>query len=473
MFSTPEELVAYIADNDVEVFDIRFCDLPGIMNHLTVPAKTVSVESLAAGMAFDGSSIKGFQSIHESDMTLLPDVATARLDPFRRRKTLTCNFFVHDPLTLQPYSRDPRNVARKAEEYLATTGFADTCFFGAEAEFYVFDDVRYESKMNGSFYEVDSEEGAWNTARVEPGGNLGYKTRVKGGYFPVPPYDHQADLREDMTANLIDSGFEIERGHHEVGTGGQAEINYKFNTLLHSADDVMLFKYVIKNTAWAAGKTVTFMPKPLFGDNGSGMHAHQSLWQDGKPLFYDEAGYGGLSDLARYYIGGLLHHAPSLLAFTNPTVNSFHRLVPGYEAPVNLVYSARNRSACIRIPLTGTNAKAKRLEFRCPDPSANPYLAFAAMMMAGLDGIKNKIEPPAPVDKDLYELPPEEAANIPQVPSSLEAVINNLEADHDYLLEGGVFTEDLIEMWIRLKREEIDAIRLRPHPHEFAMYFDI
>jgi glutamine synthetase len=473
LFSSPEELVAYIADNDVEVFDIRFCDLPGVMNHLTVPAHTVSVESLAAGMAFDGSSIRGFQSIHESDMTLLPDVMTARLDPFRRRKTLTCNFFVHDPLTLQPYSRDPRNVARKAEEYLATTGFADTCFFGAEAEFYVFDDVRYETKMNGSFYEVDSEEGAWNTARVEPGGNLGYKTRVKGGYFPVPPYDHQADLREDMTANLINSGFEVERGHHEVGTGGQAEINYKFNTLLHSADDVMLFKYVIKNTAWAAGKTVTFMPKPLYGDNGSGMHAHQSLWMDGKPLFYDEAGYGGLSDMARYYIGGLLHHAPSLLAFTNPTVNSFHRLVPGYEAPVNLVYSARNRSACIRIPLTGTNAKAKRLEFRCPDPSANPYLAFAAMMMAGLDGIRNKIEPPAPVDKDLYELPPEEAANIPQVPSSLEAVINNLEADHDYLLEGGVFTEDLIDMWIRLKREEIDAIRLRPHPHEFAMYFDI
>ncbi len=474
MFSTPEDLVAYIKDNDVEVFDIRFCDLPGIMQHLTVPASTVSVESLAGGMAFDGSSIRGFQSIHESDMTLLPDVATARIDPFRRRKTMTVNFFVHDPLTLQPYSRDPRNVARKAEEYLSSTGIADTAFFGPEAEFYVFDNVQFESSgPAGSFYKVDSEEGWWNSGREEVGGNLGYKTRFKGGYFPVPPYDHHADLREDMVANLISMGFEVERGHHEVGTGGQAEINYRFNTLLAAADELMLFKYIIKNTAWAAGKTATFMPKPLFGDNGSGMHAHQSLWAGGKPLFYDEAGYGGLSDTARYYIGGLLHHAPSLLAFTNPTVNSYHRLVPGYEAPVNLVYSARNRSACIRIPLTGTNAKAKRLEFRCPDPSSNPYLAFAAMLMAGLDGVKNKIEPPAPVDKDLYELPPDEAANIPQVPASLGEVIDRLEVDHDYLIEGGVFTSDLIETWIRIKREEIDAIRLRPHPHEFAMYYDI
>src|SRR5664279_4553926 len=471
VFSTTEELVAYIKDNDVEVFDIRFCDLLGIMNHLSVPAATVTEKSLADGMAFDGSSIRGFQSIHESDMTLLPDVTTARIDPFRRRKTMTCNFFVHDPLTLQPYSRDPRNVARKAEEYLTSTGIADTCFFGAEAEFYVFDNVQFETGMTGSFYKVDSEEGWWNTGRDEQP-NLGYKVRTKGGYFPVPPYDHQADLRDDMTANLISMGFDIERGHHEVG-GGQAEINYKFNTLLASADEVMLFKYIIKNTAWAQGKTATFMPKPLFGDNGSGMHAHQSLWSGGKPLFYDESGYGGLSDVARYYIGGLLHHAPSLLAFTNPTVNSYHRLVPGYEAPVNLVYSARNRSACIRIPLTGTNAKAKRLEFRCPDPAANPYLAFAAMMMAGLDGIKNKIEPPAPVDKDLYELPPDEAANIPQVPSLLAAVIDRLEQDHDYLLEGGVFTPDLIDMWIKLKRDEIDAIRLRPHPYEFDLYYDI
>ena len=474
MFSTNEEVVKYIAENDVEVFDIRFCDLPGVMQHLTVPASTVSVESLEAGMAFDGSSVRGFQAINESDMLLLPDAATARIDPFRRRKTLTMNFFVHDPLTLQPYSRDPRNIARKAEQYLATTGIADTCFFGPEAEFYVFDDVKFTSSMNETSYSVDSVSGWWNTGRTEEGGNLGYKVRPKGGYFPVPPYDHYADLREDMTANLLGAGFEVERGHHEVGTGGQQEINYKFNTLLHAADDLMLFKYIIKNTAYEAGKSATFMPKPLFGDNGSGMHAHQSLWKDGQPLFHDEAGYGGLSDMARHYIGGILHHAPSLLAFTNPTVNSYHRLVPGYEAPVNLVYSSRNRSACIRIPISGSNPKAKRIEFRCPDASANPYLAFAAMMMAGLDGVKNRIEPPAPVDKDLYELPPDEAANIPQVPASLPAVMDRLEVDHDYLLEGGVFTSDLIETWIKIKRDnEIDPIRLRPHPYEFALYYDL
>ncbi len=474
MFSTPEELLKFVKDTDVEVFDIRFCDLPGLMQHLTVPAATLTEESLEAGMPFDGSSVRGFQSIHESDMLLLPDISTARIDPFRRRRTLTMNFFVHDPLTLQPYSRDPRNIARKAEEYLASTGIADTCYFGAEAEFYIFDSVKFDSTVNGTSYHVDSEAGWWNTGREEEGGNRGYKVRPKGGYFPVPPYDHYADLREDMVAHLIDAGIEVERAHHEVGTGGQAEINYKFNTLLAAADDLMLFKYIIKNTAWDAGKTATFMPKPLFGDNGSGMHSHQSLWLDGTPLFYDEAGYGGLSDMARHYIGGILHHAPSLLAFTNPTVNSYHRLVPGYEAPVNLVYSSRNRSACIRIPITGTNPKAKRIEFRCPDPSSNPYLAFAAMMMAGLDGIRNRIEPPAPIDKDLYELPPDEAGSVPQVPSSLSEVIDRLEVDHDYLLEGGVFTPDLIETWIRIKRDdEIDPIRLRPHPYEFAMYFDL
>jgi glutamine synthetase len=473
VFSTPEELLKFVKDTDVEVFDIRFCDLPGLMQHLTVPAATLTEESLEAGMPFDGSSVRGFQSIHESDMLLLPDISTSRIDPFRRRRTLTMNFFVHDPLTLQPYSRDPRNIARKAEQYLASTGVADTCYFGAEAEFYIFDSVKFDSTVNGTSYHVDSEAGWWNTGREEEGGNRGYKVRPKGGYFPVPPYDHYADLREDMVAHLVDAGIEVERAHHEVGTGGQAEINYKFNTLLAAADDLMLFKYIIKNTAWDAGKTATFMPKPLFGDNGSGMHSHQSLWLDGTPLFYDEAGYGGLSDLARHYIGGILHHAPSLLAFTNPTVNSYHRLVPGYEAPVNLVYSSRNRSACIRIPITGTNPKAKRIEFRCPDPSSNPYLAFAAMMMAGLDGIRNRIEPPAPIDKDLYELPPDEAGSVPQVPSSLSEVIDRLEVDHDYLLEGGVFTPDLIETWIRIKRDdEIDPIRLRPHPYEFAMYFD-
>ncbi|MEO7126169.1 MAG: type I glutamate--ammonia ligase [Nakamurella sp.] len=474
MFSNTDDLLAFIKDTHVEVLDIRFCDLPGVMQHLTVPASTINAESLAAGMAFDGSSVRGFQTIHESDMLLLPDISTARVDPFRKHRTLTMNFFVHDPLTLQPYSRDPRTVARKAEEYLAGSGIADTVYFGTEAEFYIFDDVRYDSSVNGTFYRVDSESGSWNSGREEAGGNKGYKVRTKGGYFPVSPYDHYGDLRDDIVASLTNSGFQVERAHHEVGTGGQGEINYRFNTLLSAADDLMLFKYIVKNTAWAAGKSATFMPKPLFGDNGSGMHCHQSLWANGSPLFYDEAGYGGLSDMARYYIGGILKHAPSLLAFTNPTVNSYRRLVPGYEAPVNLVYSARNRSACIRIPLTGTSPKAKRIEFRCPDPSANPYLALAAQLMAGLDGVRNRIEPPEPIDKDLYELSPDESVDVAQTPASLDEVINHLEADHGYLLEGGVFTPDLIETWIRIKRtDEIEPIRLRPHPYEFALYYDL
>jgi glutamine synthetase len=473
VFNNSEEVLKYISDEKVEYLDVRFCDLPGVMQHLTVPASTAA-DILEDGVAFDGSSVRGFQAINESDMALFADAATAVLDPFRKHKTLNINFFVHDPITGEPYSRDPRNIARKAEEYLAASGVADTCYFGAEAEFYIFDSVRYGSDAHQTFHHIDSIEGWWNTGREEEGGNLGYKVPFKGGYFPVPPVDHYADLRDDMVSNMINAGFEVERGHHEVGTAGQAEINYKFNTLLHAADDIMLFKYIIKNTAWAAGKTATFMPKPLFGDNGSGMHCHQSLWKDGAPLFYDELGYAGLSDTARYYIGGLLHHAPSLLAFTNPTVNSYHRLVPGFEAPVNLVYSSGNRSACIRVPITGTNAKAKRIEFRIPDPSCNPYLAFSAMLMAGVDGIRNKIEPAAPVDKDLYELPPDEAAAIPQVPGSLAEVLDELEADHEYLTEGGVFTEDMIEAWIAYKRTaEIDPIRLRPHPHEFELYFDI
>ncbi|GAA2842093.1 type I glutamate--ammonia ligase [Crossiella cryophila] len=474
MFTNPDEVLSFISDNDVKFIDVRFCDLPGIMQHFTVPATSFERETFEEGLAFDGSSVRGFQSIHESDMLLLPDVATSRLDPFRIEKTLIINFFVHDPLTREPYSRDPRNIARKAEQYIAESGIADSCFFGAEAEFYLFDSVRFDTTENASFHEIDSVAGWWNTGTDEEGGNKGYKVKFKGGYFPVSPTDHFADLRDKITLNLIDSGFTVERAHHEVGTAGQAEINYKFNTLLHAADDLQLFKYIVKNTAWANGKTATFMPKPLFGDNGSGMHAHQSLWKEGSPLFHDESGYGGLSDTARHYVGGLLHHAPSLLAFTNPTVNSYHRLVPGYEAPVNLVYSSRNRSACIRIPITGNNPKAKRVEFRCPDSSGNPYLAFAAMLMAGLDGIKNKIEPPAPIDKDLYELPPEEAKNVPQVPSSLDEVLNNLERNHDFLLEGGVFTPDVIETWISYKREnEIDPIRLRPHPYEFALYYDV
>jgi glutamine synthetase len=474
MFNSSDEVLEYIKANDVKFVDVRFCDLPGIMQHFTTPATSFTESVFTDGLAFDGSSIRGFQAIHESDMLLLPDASSAVVDPFRKEKTLNINFFIHDPLTHEAYSRDPRNLARKAEEYLRSTNIADTVYFGPEAEFYIFDSVRYDTTQNSGYYYVDSQAGAWNSGREEVGGNKGYKVRYKGGYFPVPPYDQYADIRDEMVVNLQNVGLEIERAHHEVGTAGQAEINYKFDTLLHAADSLMLFKYVVKNTGWALGKSVTFMPKPLFGDNGSGMHCHQSLWKDGSPLFYDEVGYGGLSDLARYYIGGLLTHAPSLLAFTNPTTNSYHRLVPGYEAPVNLVYSQRNRSAACRIPITGSNAKAKRVEFRVPDPSCNPYLAFSAMLMAGLDGIRNKIEPPTPIDKDLYELPPDEARAVPQVPASLEAVLENLEADHDYLLEGGVFTPDLIETWLTWKREnEVDAIRLRPHPHEFALYYDI
>ncbi len=470
MFTNATEVKQYIADNDIKFVDVRFCDLPGVMQHFSVPAATFDPSET---LMFDGSSIRGFQAIHESDMALVPDLATARLDAFRKEKHLNINFFIQDPITGEAYSRDPRNVAKKAEAYLASSGIADTAYFGPEAEFYVFDSVRFDTSANASYYHIDSEAGAWNSGSTE-GDVRGYKVKYKGGYFPIPPVDHFADLRAEMSLELARSGLEVERQHHEVGTAGQAEINYKFNTLLHAADDLMLFKYIIKNVAWRNGKTATFMPKPIFGDNGSGMHVHQSLWTEGTPLFYDEQGYAGLSDTARYYIGGLLKHAPSLLAFTNPSVNSYHRLVPGFEAPVNLVYSQRNRSAAIRIPITGSNAKAKRIEFRAPDPSSNPYLAFAAMLMAGLDGIKNKTEPLEPVDKDLYELAPDEHASVPQVPASLPAVLEALEADHEYLLAGGVFTPDLIETWIDYKRtNEIAPIALRPHPHEFELYYDL
>ena len=474
MFSSPDEVLEFIKAEDVKFVDIRFCDLPGIMQHFNVPAESIDEDFFTEGQMFDGSSIRGFQAIHESDMKLIPDVKTAYLDPFREESTLVMNFSIVDPFTGEPYSRDPRNIAAKAEAYLKSTGIADTAFFGAEAEFYAFDDVRFKTDAQGSYYHIDSIEAAWNSGKEEEGGNKGYKTRFKGGYFPVPPVDHFADIRDKMCINLSKVDIEVERSHHEVGTAGQQEINYKFNTMLRAGDDVMKFKYVIKNTAWELGKSVTFMPKPIFGDNGSGMHTHQSLWKDGEPLFYDEQGYGGLSDIARWYIGGLLKHAPALLAFTNPTANSYHRLVPGFEAPINLVYSARNRSACIRIPIAGNSPKAKRVEVRFPDPMANPYLAFAAMLMAGIDGIKKKIEPLAPVDKDLYELPPDEAANIPQAPTSLAAVIDKLEEDHEYLTEGGVFTEDLIETWISYKREnEIMPIQIRPHPYEFSLYYDV
>jgi glutamine synthetase len=471
MFKDADELLGHVRDSDIETIDVRFCDIPGVMQHFTVPAAAFDESVFEDGLSFDGSSITGFQKIHESDMSLLPDPTTAFVDPFRRSKTLNLNFFVHDPLTKEAYSRDPRNIARKAEAYLHSTGIADTAFFAPEAEFYVFDDIRFDSTSNSSYYHIDSEAGAWNSGRVEDGGNRGYKVKYKGGYFPVAPVDHFGDLRDDIVRHMENSGLSVERAHHEVGTAGQAEINWRFDTLLKAADDVMKFKYLVKNTAWGAGKTATFMPKPIFGDNGSGMHCHQSLWSDGTPLFYDENGYAGLSDLARWYIGGVLKHAPSLLAFTNPSVNSYHRLVPGFEAPVNLVYSQRNRSACIRIPITGANPKAKRIEFRCPDPSSNPYLAFSAMLLAGLDGIQNRVEPMAPIDKDLYELPPEEHDQVPTVPSNLGAVLDELEADHDYLLAGDVFTPDLIETWIDLKRAEIRAIAQRPHPYEFELYY--
>ena len=474
MFKDAEEAIAFTKEQGVKFVDVRFCDLPGVMQHFNIPVEAFVESAFTDGLAFDGSSIRGFQAIHESDMGLIPDVTSAFVDPFRTQKTLVVNFSIVDPFTDEPYSRDPRNIATKAEAYLRSTGIADTAYFGAEAEFYIFDEIRFGTSQNEAFHHIDSNEAAWNTSRVEEGGNKGYKTRYKGGYFPVSPSDQMADLRDKMVSTLQEVGLSIERAHHEVGTAGQQEINYRFASLKTAADDLMKFKYVIKNVAWEADKTATFMPKPLFGDNGSGMHSHQSLWKDGKPLFFDETGYGGLSDLARWYIGGLLKHAPSLLAFTNPSVNSYHRLVPGFEAPVNLVYSARNRSACIRIPVTGNSPKAKRIEFRVPDPSSNPYLAFSAMLMAGLDGIKNRTEPAAPVDKDLYELPPEEHAAIAQVPSSLDEVLNNLERDHAYLVQGDVFTEDLIETWIEYKRtHEIEPIRLRPYPHEFELYYDI
>lgn len=473
MFASADDVLTFIRDEGVQFVDVRFCDLPGTLQHFTVPAESFDDKTFSEGLMFDGSSIRGFQAIHESDMLLLPDATTAYLDPFRQHKTLNLTFFIHDPVTGEAYSRDPRNVAKKAELYLQGSGIADTVFFGPEAEFYVFDDVRYETKENRGYYFIDSVEGAWNTGREESGGNLGYKPRYKGGYFPVPPMDHFTDLRSEMVRTLLQVGIGVEMQHHEVGTAGQAEIDFRFDTMLKAADQLMTYKYVIKSVARGHGRTVTFMPKPIFGDNGSGMHCHQSLWKDGAPLFYDEVGYAGLSDTARYYIGGLLKHAPSLLAFTNPTMNSYHRLVPGFEAPVNLVYSQRNRSACVRIPITGSNPKAKRLEFRVPDPSCNPYLAFAAMLMAGLDGVRNKVEPPEPIDKDLYELPPEEHAMVEQVPGSLERVLEALEDDNEYLLEGGVFTGDLIETWLDYKRTtEIDPIRLRPHPHEFELYFD-
>ena len=473
MGRSPDDVMAMLDENEVQFVDFRFCDLPGLMQHYTLPAHELTPEAFEEGLGFDGSSVRGFQEIQESDMMLVPDPATAVMDAFRQHKTLILNCFVKDPVTGEHYSRDPRYIAQKAETYLKGTGIADKAFIGPEAEFFIFDDIRFDTKAEASYYFLDSIEAQWNTGKDEQP-NLGYKPRHKQGYFPVPPMDHFTDLRSEMVVQLENAGIDVELQHHEVGTAGQAEIDIRFDTLLAMADKTMMFKYIVKNTALAAGKTVTFLPKPIFGDNGSGMHTHQSLWKGDEPLFFDENGYAQLSDTARYYIGGLLHHAPSVLAFSNPTTNSYRRLVPGYEAPVNLVYSQRNRSAACRIPLISRSPKAKRVEFRVPDPSCNPYLAFSAMLMAGLDGIRNKIEPPDPVDKDIYELPREALLDLPSVPASLEEALSALEDDHEFLLEGGVFTEDLIETHIEYKMdEEVSQVRLRPHPYEFHLYYDI
>ena len=474
---TSAEVLSLVQSEGIDIVDFRFCDLPGLMQHFSVPSHELTEGGFEDGYGFDGSSIRGFQEIQESDMLLVPDPSTAIIDPFREHVTLGVNCFVRDPVTGEPYTRDPRYVARKAEEYVKGTGVADTVYMGPEAEFYILDSARFDQNQYSGYYFIDSVEGVWNSGRefeLDGGPNLGYKPRYKEGYFPVPPMDSFQDLRSEMILTLEKLGVEVEVQHHEVGTAGQAEIDMRFDTLLTMADKLMLYKYVVKNVARAAGFTVTFMPKPIFQDNGSGMHTHQSLWKGGEPLFFDEKGYGQVSDLARWYIGGLLKHAPSVLAFAAPTTNSYKRLVPGYEAPVNLVYSQRNRSACVRIPVYSKSPKAKRLEFRPPDPSCNPYLAFSAMVMAGIDGVQNRIEPPDPLDKDLYDLPPEEMAKVPQVPGSLDESLAALESDHDFLLAGGVFTRDVVDTWLSYKREnEIDELRLRPHPWEFYMYYDI
>jgi glutamine synthetase len=471
--SSPEDVIKSIKDNEVQIVDLRFTDLPGMWQHTSFPATAFSADQVDEGLGFDGSSIRGFQEIQASDMLLMPDETTAFLDPFTQHKTLVLICDIRDPITKDFYPRDPRGVARKAEAYLSSTGLGDRAFFGPEAEFFVFDDVRYGQSVHYGSYSVDSVEGHWNMPEDE-GPNLGYKIRPKEGYFPVPPSDSLHDLRSEMSLVMAQIGIEVECHHHEVATAGQCEIDMRFDTLVAMADSLIKYKYVVKNVAKAHGKTATFMPKPLFGDNGSGMHVHQSIWDGDTPTFGDPAGYAGLSDTCRYYIGGLLKHAPALLAFAAPTTNSYHRLVPGYEAPVNLAWSVRNRSAAVRIPMYSDSPKAKRAEFRCPDPSCNPYLAFAAMLMAGIDGIKNRIDPGDPVDKNIYDLPPEELADIPTVPGSLGEALAALEADHEFLTEGDVFTEDFIENYLAYKREkEVDAIRLRPHPYEFVLYYDI
>jgi glutamine synthetase len=461
-----------ISSHNVKMIDFKFMDFPGQWQHLTVPITQLSQDSFSEGYGFDGSSLRGFKSIHESDMVIIPDPSTAIIDPFVKETTVSMICDIHEPLTREKYERCPRNIAQKAEQYLLSTGIADTAYFGPEAEFFIFDDVRYASKENHAFYQLDSIEGTWNSGRDE-GPNLGYKPRHKEGYFPVPPTDHFNDLRNEMVRVLMECGLDVETQHHEVASGGQSEIDLRFAPMVQAADQLLLFKYIIKNTAFRNGRSATFMPKPIFGDNGSGMHVHMSLWRDGKPLFYGER-YAGLSEMALHFIGGILKHAPALCAITNPTTNSYKRLVPGYEAPVNLAYSQRNRSASIRIPMYSSSPKAKRVEFRTPDPSGNPYLSFSAMLMAGLDGIINRIDPGDPLDKDIYDMAPEELRNVPSTPGTLEEALLALERDHDFLLKGGVFTESVIHTWIDLKmKSEARQVALRPHPYEFSLYYDV
>ena len=461
-----------IKDNGVKMVDFKFVDFPGQWQHFTVPVSEVSEDIFESGLGFDGSSIRGWKQIHESDMLIVPDPLTVIIDPFCDIPTLSmiCNVF--DPLTKQKYDRDPRNIAQKAEAYLKQTGIADTAYFGPEAEFFILDDVRFDSNEFSSYYFLDSAEGKWNSGRAE-NPNLGYKIRHKEGYFPVPPADSIMNLRNEMTQNLIAAGLHVEAQHHEVATAGQSEIDLRYSPLVNAADGLLLFKYIVKNTAQKHNKTVTYMPKPIFGDNGSGMQVHQSLWKSGKPLFFGN-GYANLSDMAIHYIAGLLKHAPALCALTNPTTNSYKRLVPGFEAPVNLAYSQRNRSAAVRIPAYSQSPKAKRVEYRTPDASCNPYLAFSALMMAGLDGILNKLDPGDPLDKDIYDLSPEELKNIPSAPGSLEDALKALERDHDFLLKGDVFSEDVIDAWIDYKMtKEVKPMALRPHPYEFHLYYDV
>ena len=474
---TPKDVLEYAKKTGAKQLDLRFTDLPGLQQHVSYPITELNEDSFEAGFGIDGSSIRGWAAINESDMLLVPDPATAYIDPFYETKTLVMTCDVIDPITRQHYDRDPRWIARKAEMHLKNSGVADTAYFGAEAEFFIFDSVRFDQNAHSGFYFIDAEEGRWNSGRetqpVTQVGNLGYRPRYKEGYFPVPPTDHHQDLRAKMVETMIECGLPIECHHHEVATGGQCEIDQRYDTLVKSADNMMLYKYVIRNVAYQYGKSVTFMPKPLFGDNGSGMHTHQSLWKNGSPLFAGDL-YAGLSELAVWYAGGLLKHARALSAIIAPTTNSYKRLVPGYEAPVNLAYSRRNRSAAVRIPMYSASPKAKRLEFRPPDPSSNPYMAFAAMMMAGLDGVLNKIDPGEPLDKDIYDLSPEEMKSVPSMPASLEEALACLEDDHAFLLKGDVFSEELLETFISYKRRiEADAVRLRPHPYEFALYYDI